>query len=142
MVSSEAMAFKPDWSTANNGITVLINTTQGFSSNEALSSTIVGPLRGMFRNRSLMVQHMVTAQNVTVKARKLVNGAWDEETTLQFPLTLTSGDATITANAEPQEPWTYQMPYDVVIWMLNGATGPTIHTGECTLLANMPRSGV
>lgn len=131
--------FNPTMSVANNGVSVIFNSTQGFG--PVPSSTTVGSMRGRFLNWRLVWAHLVTDQNITLSARKLVNGAWVAVTTVDFPLTLASGDATITASATTQETLSWRVPWDFVLYTTNGATGPTVNAIEVHL-DNNPHPGV
>lgn len=131
--------FNPTMSVANNGVTVIFNSTQGFG--PVPSSTTVGEKRGAFLNWRLVWAHLVTDQNVTLNARKLVNGAWVAVTTADFPIALTSGDATITASATTQTTKSWLVPWDFVLYYTNGATGPTVHAFD-GYLTNNPNPGV
>jgi hypothetical protein len=131
--------FNPTMSTANNGVSVIFNSTQGFG--PVPSSTAVGDMRGRFLNWRLIWSELLTAQNTTMSARKLANGAWVAVTTADFPLTLASGDATITANAAPQATCSWLVPWDFLLYETNGAPGPTVHSIEA-YLTNNPNPGV
>jgi hypothetical protein len=131
--------FNPTMSVANNGVSVILNTTQGFG--PVASSTTVGTRRGKYLNWRLVWAHLVTDQNVTLTAKKLVNGAWVAVTSADFPLALSSGDATITASATTQETLSWLLPWDALLYATNGATGPTVNAIE-PYLTNNPNPGV
>ncbi len=131
--------FNPTMSVANNGVSVIWNSTHGFGPTP--SSTVVGPYRGLYLNRRLVWAMLVTDQNITLSARKLINGAWVAVTTADFPLTLTSGDATITASATTQATCSWLIPWDCELYTTNGATGPTINSIDI-YLTNNPNPGV
>lgn len=125
-------------STANNGVTVYLNTTYGDGTE---TSTGIGEHRGLWINHRLVWALKVTGQNITLSARKLINGAWEQVTTADFPLTLTNGDVTITASSTVQATCSWLLPWDVCLYSTNGAAGPTINSWN-GYLTNNPNPGV
>jgi hypothetical protein len=126
-------------SVATNGVTVYVNTTDMLTA--LTSGATVGPQRGQFLNWRLVWTLLVTDLNITLSARKLINGAWAQVTSADFPVALTAGDVTITANAAPQQTMSWLLPWDAELYATNGGTGPTIHSIDM-YLTNNPNPGV
>ena len=114
-------------STANNGVTPILNTTV-WETGTAQSSTAIGAnigVMGRLRNMWLVVPYIyVTAQNVTLTFQTLINGAW--ASALDVPIGYVGGANTITASASPQLGFSWRLYGDSNVFITNGGTGPTI----------------
>ena len=125
-------------SVANNGVTTILNTTAW--DGRQLYTTI-GEHRGLFLGWRLVGTILCVTQNVTLSARRLINGAWAQDVTADTPWTLTSGDLTITAAAAAQTKFNWLLSGESLLYITNGATGPTILSFDGYLTDN-PNPGV
>lgn len=129
---SHAVRWSPTMSTANNGISVLFNST--YTVGQAPSSTVVGTVSGRYIGGWVVIGHIYcTGQNVTVSVKRLVNGAWVAENTNEVPKddngnTLADG-ATLTASTV-YGPYKWYQSDEKQLYITNGATGPTIHVAR------------
>lgn len=105
--------------TANNGVSVIWNSTYGIARWNEYSSTVVGPERGHYTGIRVVVTVECTGQNVTINQAELDgSGAWDVVNGSGSGQTVTAGAGPVTFNWMPGTP-------DHQVYITNGATGPT-----------------
>lgn len=128
----------PTITVANNGITPILNTT--LDDNAALSSTVVGQLRGKYSNLWLVVPYLkVTTQPVTLTFQTLFTGAWGSS--IDVPSGYVGGGNTIAASANPQQGFSLRIYGDVNVFITNGATGPGVLELGIPYLTNIDPRG-
>jgi hypothetical protein len=123
------LKFKVTCSTANNGITSILNTTLwGDPSRSSTPSTAIGANIGTSNQCAglwLVVPYILcTANNVTLTFQTLINGAW--ASSLDVPTGYLGGANTITANASAQSGFSWRLYGDSNVFVTNGVAGPTI----------------
>lgn len=118
---SSAGNFTPTVTLANNGVTVVYDTTYGFG--RATSTTVVGPFRSRRANHRCAGSVTCTDQNVTLRLDGLENGAW---------VTGISSTTVTAGNTQPFDFLSRHPDWRVVI--VNGATGPTTLVVEAQLI--------
>jgi hypothetical protein len=123
-------------STANNGITPILNTTTGIKNP---SSTGVGARRGAYAGKWLYIpNYLFTAQNVTLTFQTLANGAWVSDLDVNVPSGFVGGGNTITANASIQDGFVHFIAGEVNVFITNGGTGPTIAAFDAFITDQFP----
>jgi len=121
------------------GVTTWLNTTDALSAQSGIA--YVGPERGRFNDWRLIGVFLVTGQNVTLSARRLINGLWAAEVAADTPWALVAGDIALVQSATPQTKINWLLTSEQNLYTTNGGVGPSVLTFD-GFLTNDPNPGV
>lgn len=134
-MSLRGQRFIPATTIANDGVTVVFNTTWGLA--KVASSTTLGDKRGRYNGYRLLIDHIkVGNQAVTISFKKYVDGAWVADLDAPLP-----DGTSLTASTTYQSMNWYLEGGERQCYITNGGTGPDDLDVECMLTSN-PNPGV